>query len=193
MSIMRCTITGIYLAQKCQNVLHFNNPDGALSHINIFDELAANYWGVIRNFMNNQAAFTELRVQKIDGVPDTPSVFPISGVAGSLSGGGAPSFLCGLVRIKTASSGRHAHGRIYQWGVHGESVSNGIFQSGAWADWQTRWTTVQNRYKTGGSGPITLGVIKRGSVTTSDFYPMTALVVPQIFGVQRRRNIGVGA
>ena len=193
MSIMRVTMTATYLGQKLQNVMHFNNPDDALTHTQVKDAFQAGYFANIKNVLNAGFVETEVRVQKVDGTPDTPSVFPIAGQAGSLSGGGAPSFVAGLIRIKTASSGRHGHGRIYQGGVHGESLLNGVFQADAWAAWQTYVANIQNYFKVGGSGPMTMCVVKRGAITTSDAYLMTALVVPQIFGVQRRRNIGVGA
>lgn len=191
MAIMRVTFSGIFLGQLCQNVVHFKNPDGALTDVAVREEILANMIIPIRSLQNNQATWTVMTIQKVDGTPSTPSVHPLSGHVGSLSGGGAPSFLAAIIRIKTATAGRHGHGRFYLWGVHGESVSNGVFQSGALSAYATTFNTMTNRFKNGGTGPLIMGVAPRSS--PSSFIDMTALVVPSIFGVQRRRNIGVGS
>jgi hypothetical protein len=192
MAIMRVTFTGTYLGQRCQNVLHFLNPDGALTDVEIREELLGNFVIPLRSLQNNQATWTVMQVQRVDGTPTVPSVFALSGHVGSLSGDGAPSFLAALVRIVTGVSGRHGHGRFYIWGVHGASVANGVFQSGALSAYGTTMATMTNRFKLGGgTGPIQMGVAPRS--TPTDFIGMSSLVVPSIFGVQRRRNIGVGA
>ena len=191
MAIMRVTLSGTYLGQLCQNVIHFHNPDRALTDVQVREEILGNLVIPIRSLQNNQATWTVMTVQKVDGTPDTPSVFALSGHVGSLSGGGAPSFLAAVVRIKTATAGRHGHGRFYVWGVHGASVSNGVFESGAFSAYGTTFGTMTNRFKAGGTGPLVMGVAPRAS--PGDFIQMTALVVPSIFGVQRRRNIGVGS
>lgn len=190
MAIMRVTLSGTYLGQLCQNVIHFSNPDRALNDAAVREEVLGSLVIPIRSLQNNQATWTVMTVQKVDGPADTPSVFALSGHVGSLSGGGAPSFLAAVVRIKTATAGRHGHGRFYIWGVHGASVANGVFEGGAFSAYGTTMATMTNRFKTGGTGPLIMGVAPRSSPTS--FLAMTALVVPSIFGVQRRRNIGVG-
>lgn len=191
MSIMRVTLTGTYLGQRCQNVIHFKNPDGALNNVAVREEVLGSLVIPIRSLQNNQATWVQMEVQKVDSPAGVVDVFALSGHVGSLSGGGAPSFLAALVRIKTATAGRHGHGRFYVWGVHGASVANGVFESGAFSAYGTTFATMTNRFKTGGTGPLIMGVAPRSSPI--DFIPMTALVVPSVFGVQRRRNIGVGS
>lgn len=191
MAIMRVTLTGTYLGQRCQNVIHFKNPDRALTDVACREEILGTFVIPIRSLQNNQATWVQMEVQKVDGTPDAVSVFALSGHVGSLSGGGAPSFLAALVRIKTAVAGRHGHGRFYIWGVHGASVANGVFESGAFSAYGTTFANITARYKNGGTGPLIMGVAPRSS--PSSFIDMTALVVPSVFGVQRRRNIGVGS
>jgi len=190
MAVMRVTLSGTYLGQLCQNVIHFHNPDGALDDVAVREEILGNLVIPIRSLQNNQATWQVMQVQKVDGTPSTPSVFPLSGHVGSLSGSGSPPFIAALVRIKTAFAGRHGHGRFYVWGVHGASVGNGVFESGAYSAYGTTFNTMTNRFKTGGTGPLVMVVCPRSDPV--NFHPMTALVVPNIFGVQRRRNIGVG-
>src|SRR6266478_6455767 len=190
MSVMRVIMDGLYLAKKCQNVLHFNNPDGASSHENIRDELIAHWLPILRNMQNNGLSYTQVSIQTVSSPPDVASLFPLSGQSGALSGAGAPSVLCGLFSIRTSFPGRHGHGRFYSFGVHQDSVLNGVFQSGALAAYVTAANSLVDRYKTGGTGPITLVVCPRAD--PSSFHPMTAIIVRPVFGIQRRRNIGVG-
>jgi hypothetical protein len=191
MSIHRVVLTGIYLGQKCQNVVHINNPDGALTNLAIKNEFNAQFITPLRNLQNNQAAWTQLAVRTVGlGPPGPEEIFIISG-NGSLAGTGATPVLAGVFSIRTGVAGPHGHGRFYLWGVHGASVVNGQFESGAFTAYQGAAVAIENRWKTGGTGPLDLGVAPRNAEEL--FIPMTSLVVRNIFGVQRRRNFGVGS
>jgi len=190
MSIVRVIMTGSILGQKMQNVLHFQNPDGALTNLQISEELKPNWITVLRNVQNNQLQWTEISVQRVDSPGFAADVYTVTAAPGSLSGSAALTFACPVVSIRTGVAGRAGHGRFYIFGLHGDSVSNGAFQSGAFAAYQTYVGNLKNRYKSGGTGPIVLGVCPRNNPV--DFKPMTDLIVRPIFGVQRRRNLGVG-
>jgi hypothetical protein len=191
MSIHRLIFTGTFLGQKCQNVLHVSNPDGALSNLAIRDEMLANFIPRLRNVQNNQASWVQLSVQRVGLTPGIAEIFPLTGQVGSLAGNGASPFVAGVFSIRTGTPGRHGHGRFYLFGVHGASISNGAFESGAFASYQTQALNIEGRFKEGGTGPLDLGVAPRGN--EDNFIPMTALIVRSIFGVQRRRNFGVGS
>jgi len=190
MSIVRVVMTGSILGQRVQNVLHFNNPDGALSNFAISEELKPNWITVLRNVQNNQLQWVEISVQRVDTAGFSADVFTVTAAAGSLSGPAALTFACPVVSIRTGVAGRAGHGRFYIFGLHGESIDNGSFESGAFAAYQVRVNDLKNRYKSGGTGPITLGVCSRSNPI--DFKPMTDLIVRPVLGVQRRRNLGVG-
>ncbi len=190
MTIMRVIPTAIVLGQRCQNVLHFSNPDGALSEAAIATEIQNNWLPPLRNLQNNGCAYASLSVQRVDAPGHAAMVFSLLGTSGALSGAIAPSFVAGLFSIRTSSTGRHGHGRFYMFGVHGDSVLNGVVQSGALAAYQGAANALVARYKSGGTGPITLIVTDRATVT--EFHPVTSIIARPVFGVQRRRNIGVG-
>ena len=76
------------------------------------------------------------------------------------------------------------------FGVHQDSVLNGQVQSSALGAYQTAANNIVARYTAGGSGPIQFGVCPRSN--PADFKTVTAIVARPVFGVQRRRNIGVG-
>jgi hypothetical protein len=190
MSVVRVVMTGTMLGQRMQNVLHFLNPDGALSNFAISEELKPNWITVLRSAQNNTLAWTQITVQKVDAPAGPIDVFPITAAPGSLVGEPAPTALCPLVSIRTQTPGRAGHGRFYIFGMHRESILNGQFQPDALNFYKVQVAQIENRYKAGGSGPITLGVCSRAN--PGDIKLMTALIVRPIFGIQRRRNIGVG-
>jgi hypothetical protein len=190
MAIVRIIFDGLILGQRCQNVLHFSNPGGAGSDIAIRDELLAHWVPILRNIQNEHLSWTAVSIQTLTPTMTTATVFPLSGQVGSLAGAAAPPPLCGLFSIRTGVAGRHGHGRFYLFGVHQESVENGVLQSGAFGAYQTAANSLVARYNASGSGPIILGVAPRGS--PSDWIACIDIVVRPTFGIQRRRNIGVG-
>jgi hypothetical protein len=190
MAIMRLVFTGTILGQLVQNVVHFDNIDGALTHDDIKTEMLAGWIPILRNIQNANLSWTALSVQRIQSPPDIATLYPLSGQVGSLSGAPAPTVLCGLFSIRSATPGRHGHGRFYLFGVHGESVLNSIVQSGALAAYQNAANNLIGRYGVSGSTGLRLGVCPRNDPT--NFHPATAIVVRPTFGIQRRRNIGVG-
>ncbi len=191
MSIIRVVISATILGQKVQNVLHFNNPDGALNNLAVKDELVGNFIPVLQNLQNNGLSYASLSVQQL--TPLQPiEVFSITGAGtGSLAGAPAHPSLCGLFSIRTGTAGRRGHGRFYMFGVHGDSVSNGVVQSGAFGAYVNAATTLTGRYNATGTRPLQLGVCSRAN--PDDFKVMTALIARPTFGIQRRRNIGVGS
>jgi len=191
MGIVRVVMTATFLGQRCQNVLHFLNPDGALTHLEISEELKPNFITQLRNVQNNQCSWTQISVQNVGTGAGPADVYSITGAAGSLSGAGAVPAICPVVSIRTGTAGRHGHGRFYIMGLHAESIANGTFQTDALAAYQTYVNNIKNRYKSGGTGPITMVVCPRSDPMS--YHVMTDLIVRPIFGIQRRRNIGVGS
>jgi len=191
MSKHRITLSGTILGQKCQNVIHVNNPDGALNNTAIKNEINSNFVTPLRNVQNAGALWTQMAIADADPASGVPEEIFIIGGAGSLAGAPALPFVAGVFSIRTGTGGRHGHGRFYLWGVHGASIANGAFETNAYNSYVTNANGITARFKTGGTGPLTMGVMPRGQ--PENFIPMTNLVVRSIFGVQRRRNYGVGS
>lgn len=189
MSIMRVTLSGIFVGQGCQNVLHFENPDGALNHEAIRNDIANFFLVSLRNLQNIGYVWTQIKVQTVSPATDVATVWPISS-PGVFSGDGAHVSLAALFSIRTNTPGRQGHGRFYMAGVHVTSVINSVMPAATQTSYATRAGEIVARYKSGGTGPITLGVCPR--LTPSDFKAMVAIVVRPVLGIQRRRNIGVG-
>lgn len=190
MSICRVVASGSILGQRCQNVMHFKNIDGALTHAQIVTEVNDFLLLRFRNLQNASWNWTDIAVQdNLDSTPDLLTVHAITG-AGSLSGEPALTFAAGIFSIRTPMAGRHGHGRIYMPGVHGASVQSGVIQSGAFSAYQGAAANIKARFIVGSVGPLLLGVAPRAH--PGDWVQANDLVVRPNFGVQRRRNIGVG-
>lgn len=191
MTTMRVTASGIFLGQLNQNVWHFNNPDGGLTHDQVKQEVLDNFIFYLRNLQNAGYSWTSMIVQKVDGTPDLPTVYSLSGQAGVFSGAGAHVCLAALFSIRTPQPGRHGHGRFYMGGVHGSSVVDSVMPSATLTNYQSKAASIVARFKVGGAGPLQLVVCRRSN--PADKFFMTDIVVRPVFGIQRRRNIGVGA
>lgn len=190
MSICRVVLSGTILGQRCQNVLHFKNIDGLLTHVQIRDELVANWLPTVRNLQNAAWTWTDIAVQdRLDSTPDLLTVHPLTSQAGVLSGPPGLTFAGGIFSIRTFTAGRHGHGRFYLPGLHADSITNGALGTSSFADYQTRANNLKTRYCTTVNG-FQLGVAPRAH--PADFIPATDIIVRQNLGVQRRRNLGVG-
>lgn len=191
MALWQVTLTGTILAQKCQNVLHFFREQDDMDNASIRNEFTSNWLPIVRNLQNASWAWTTIGVQQLEPVTEPLEVFVVTNQSGSLSGTMAPTVLAGLFSLRTGFAGRSGRGRFYLPGVHGASVLNSILEPNAFSAYQTRANDLLNRYGAQGAGPLRLVVASRGPERT--FHQVTAIVVRQTFGIQRRRNIGVGS
>lgn len=191
MAQWRVIISATVYGQLCQNVLNFLTDVGfGTDEEDVKDNVLAQWVSEVRNVQNANTIYTTIGVQRID-VLQPLQVFSISGTVGSLAGAAAPTFTCGVFSIRTASAGRAGHGRFYMFGVHMESILTGALHPAAYAQYQTVAANLTTRFCTGGTQPLLLGVTSRTN-PVADFKGSTVILARQIFGVQRRRNIGVG-
>jgi hypothetical protein len=190
MSIHRIIVTATYLNQRAQNVLHFQIPDGSMTDAQITDEIKTNWVTQLKALQNSLLLYQTISTQRISGTVTVPSVLSIVGYTGDLVGPGYHPCIAGIFSIRTATAGRHGRGRFYLGGIHGATVLNGIYETNAFAAFNTKAGLLQSRYKSGGTGPMTLGVMPPKQ--PGSFTAMSELRVMPTFGIQRRRNIGVG-
>jgi len=190
MSDHRLTLTHITQGKVQQNVVHVLNPDGTLTDTQIKDEFVTNWINVVRVHVGTQTQFSTLEVRRIlTPTPPAPTTFPI-GITGGGSATNLPLVCCEKLQFTTGVAGRQGRGRYFI-----PNVSTGAF------DGTDRMTTSEitkinataltlaNRWKSGGSGPLTLTIAhKNGSPPT----PVTDIRGMTTIGVQRRRNVGVG-
>lgn len=189
MSVYRVTLTGKLLEQRLQNVLHF--ADRGLTQMTpdeVIDELLAGWLPILRNLQNNQFQTVGIKVQQLTPSLLIPVERAVSNQAGSLAGDPAPLFVSALFSLRTAVPGRTGRGRFYMAGVHGPSMVNG--KNGAMSSYIPRALDLQNRYGAFGNGALVLVICNR--VNPLPAKTVTQIIARDIWGVQRRRNIGVG-
>lgn len=191
--IDRVICTGRIFSQRCQNVLHFDRANSNWTEVEYVNNILSDWLLFIRQLQNNNFQWTQISVQL--GVsevnPGVPLVFDISNQLGGLSGKPAPSFVAGILSLRTGFAGRSGRGRIYLPGIHDDSIANGQLEAGALQAFVNNCNTLKLRWCSGGSKPVRLVVWSRNR----DDGPREVVnILPrQVFGIQRRRNIGVGA
>lgn len=191
MGLWKVVISGTFFSNLCQNVLYFEKRNGTQgTEVELKNELQTNWIPIFQQLQNNAFLYTTLSVQDL-GPPAKPAViFSLVGMAGALSGAPAHSVLAGLFSLRTNVGGRKGHGRFYMPGVHGQSVLNNVLQPGAFNQYVASAVSLSARYGEPGSGPYRLILRSHGPEHTET--RVTDIVVRQTFGIQRRRNTGVG-
>jgi hypothetical protein len=191
MSIERVTLTSFMFGQLIQNVMHFNNPDGVLTGAQIAEELRVNFCTVIKSSQNANYTWNSCTVQRLSSPLPSSTTVAFVPIPGALAGTTSQTMLAVVFRVRTGLAGRKNRGRFYIAGVQPDNVQLNIMLPAAVVLWQNIATSLSNRYKSGGTGPINIGVMTRGD--TSSFKLATSISIATIFGSQRRRNTGVGS
>jgi len=191
MSEHRITLTGLYWGNTIQNVVHVLNADGTLDAAAIFTEFTNNWINVVRAQQMTTFTWTSITEQRVDvtGIPPNSTSLSLAGqVAGSE---GIQSVLAVIFSFRTGFAGRRGRGRIYIAGNRTDAVTGNVLNSGNLAAWVGVANTIKARFKSGGTGPLVL-LVREHNATGSIGHPVTDIVVRNRWGVQRRRNTGVG-
>jgi hypothetical protein len=140
-----------------------------------------------------QVRYTNILVQDMDDPLLAPFSLTIDRQGQWSASDRVPPFAALVVKKVTATGGRHGRGRMFFPGIAPDSFQDGQFTSGYLQQWIDNFTgPVMARY--GPTGTSNLNFMLRANL------PDGAILVPvisfqprPILGVQRRRNIGVGA
>lgn len=180
------------LGQHFQNVWHFTSEDGVLDETGVKDAVIPGMVTRLRNHQNANLIYSTMSVQQLLPTLQPASVFSMAGAHGSLDGQMYHPSVCVLFSIRTGTGGRKGHGRWYMPGLHFDHVENGVLRADIWALFQGDATFITNSYD-GGTFASNLRMVVVTRENVADYRPMTTVVVRQVLGIQRRRNIGVGA
>jgi hypothetical protein len=193
MAIIRITISGIYYQQRCQNVLHFRQADYVDSLLDPFLIDIRDVWVEQQRFLQNIGyQYTTIVGQKVSPPADLAHLLDISTKTGTNTGAGAVSTISLLWTFRTADPTHRGRGRMYLGGVHGQTPLNGLVHPTIVSSMGTVATAWMNRYGPSGTSAFDLVVGPHGNHPDSDYREVTSVVARSYFGVQRRRNIGVG-
>lgn len=191
MSTERVTITATFFGQTIQNVIHCNNPDGALTGPQVAAEFRDNWINNVRTQQCQSLVYRSVLVQRLPALANVPYTLGVS-IAGVFGDDPMHPCLCMIFRLHTQRAGKHGRGRLYIAGNRGTGTvgAAGLVNAGNLAVWVALAATLEARFKSGGSGPLTIGVWDKSAGGTLSL--IDGITCPNRVGIQRRRNIGVG-
>lgn len=195
MSVERVTMSCKVLGQITQNVVHFENLDGALTPAQIVTELTTTGGGhwidSFRGAQHTSAEWYDIEVRRL-ATTTAPYHATISmfGTGSSLSAGDHPS-IGAVLQFRTLVAGRHGRGRMFIPGCSSAGMGNGAVTPSALAARAPFILAMENRYCHGvGSPGLSLVICPHGDV--SSIIHVDSIVQRSLLGHQRRRQIGTG-
>ena len=96
------------------------------------------------------------------------------------------------MQFQTGLAGRKFRGRYYIAAYRQGATQFGQFTANEMTQWQTQMDLLKSAYTGPNGGTTGLGLLIRGEKVIHNT-PVTAIGMRPILGVQRRRNVGVGA
>ena len=189
-TLYRVTLNQQMYGQQIQNVLHFSHPSSDPATMSLLADAVETNWIQNVRFEHSAAVkYTRIRVLMLE------SQFAAFEKTININGGqgnddGLHSYVCWLIRLRTATLGKRGRGRVYISGVlHGLTL-NGFVRAENITSWNNRFVNVMAAFGPGGSSPFRLGVCN--SKPPFVFHDVTSIQLAPTLGAQRRRNIGVG-
>ena len=182
--------------QSVQNVIHFINPDGALSLQTIADFMTTDWIPALKPIQNTAVVYRQIQVRDLDN-PATATFLLNTAIPGTAVGFDArlPP-LCIVIQKKTNRAGRKGRGRLYISGFdEGSLDTTGTWSAGHLTGvMATAVNNLRERFFLGGAQQtgLALAIMGRGPDNGIELTPVTNLIVRPVPGLQRRRSIGVG-
>lgn len=190
MSIERVTVNQTYGGRIYQNVLHFDNPNGAQTVAQIAEEVRVNWIGAIKGHQAHQLIYNSLVIGRVDTqAPPAPVTVQLVNEDGNGTDNVHHGSICGMLSFRTALAGRRNRGRYYIATIPISYYTMDLLNSNGTPAMNGVAAALEARFKTGGSGPLTLVIWHRDQGNST---PVTQIIAPQYAGIQRRRNHFVG-
>lgn len=194
MSHHRVTISGVWYLQTFQNVLHFRNLDGLLSPQAIANDVLTNWVNRFKQRQVSSLKYTNILVQNEDNPNLAPFSLAIDVPGTHFNEDRMPSFTCLVLKKLTERAGRHGRGRVYLAGPSTDDAQVGIMTSSFIAGFKTVCLDPAKASYVGPGHTSALDLCVREEAPDGTFvyHPLIDLQLRNTYGVQRRRNIGVG-
>lgn len=191
MSTHRITLTQNARGRIIQNVFHVNNPDGALSDVQIKDEVVNNWIQVIKPHTGLNLTYIGLEIRVVGVAAPPAATHFVLNIPGTGSSTNLPQVCCVKLGFLTGLSGRKFRGRYYIGLIGNVTDQTDLITGTPMANLEATAATLQARWAVNGSGPLTLVIFHRGPEAPPPTL-VTQIIVRATLGVQRRRNLGVG-
>ena len=192
MAIFRTTLTASFRGMLMQNVLHFDTHGSGIQP-NTINEIVRDQWiSEYKFFSVDQVIWINIASQIVDPTTGFSSNLAINiPCTGNITSASDHPSICEKIKVFTATAGRHGRGRIYAPVASLFGANVGVLKPETIAARNARLDTLLARFND--DNPqfgITYGIIPRD--TPSAFKPAVLMRLDSRYGIQRRRNIGVG-
>lgn len=190
MAIWRVIARGQIYQQRCENVLHFQGDN--LTDEQVKQRIEDVWLPTVRGIQNANFQWNAIATQQLAPTVSPIIVWPINAQAGSLAGKGAHPSIAGLFTLRANCAGRACRGRFYLPGIHEDSITDGRIGSGAFAVYTQVANLLNTRFVQGGAEVSLIHLVIAPRLNPANAKVVTSVFARQNFGIQRRRNIGVG-
>jgi hypothetical protein len=197
MAVFRVSVYGLYVGQMTCNVIHFNKPDAVQIDMHLLANWVNSNW-VHNPFALNVSGFqswNRIHVAVLDASwPAIDLTIADAGIDG-ISQDFTP-MVSAVFQLHTDTGGRRGRGRHYVGGFGHYAMNNGFWSPAAQVRLDACAAALEFFWKTPGgtvlaASGFAMGVCPRND--PSGFKPVTHGTARGLVGVQRRRQIGVGA
>lgn len=191
MPIDRCVISGLLYGQLIQNRIYVGTE--TFQEVN---EVAAHIWNswvnTIKVFQHQSLVYNSVEVRRVQGGNNEQFTELRNVPAGQLPEEANFSFVSGVLQFQTGMAGRPFRGRYYCAAIRLGDTRLGQFNAQGFGLWQGQIDILKNAYVGPNGGSTGLQLLIRGEKVVHNT-PVTDIALRPTLGVQRRRNIGVGA
>ena len=180
----------VYYGQTIQNVLHFKHFSADPATMDaLMAEFRDNWVLEVRTRQNTLLVHTSLTCTMLESQFAPRSLtLNLPGTLGSSNEWKLVS--AHVIRLRSATIGRHGRGRVYIAGQAFNEAQNGLVSNTTVTAWNSRLATILSVFGPSGTSDFRLVILPRNN-------PQGALDVVNMSlapteGTQRRRNVGVG-
>jgi len=193
MSMHRVTISATLDGQICQNVMHFNNPDGTKTASQIADSIETVWLANWKQFSHSGLVWFDIAVRELGSLLAVfHKTIVVAGTGGGETEPDCP-VIARVIKLQTAVAGKHGRGRLFIPGMSKDAWVRGLVKPASITAGLPLMAALKSAYITaGGSESLRLYVMPRNGTVTADGYQVEELVQRTTLGYQRRRSIGIG-
>lgn len=191
MSIYRCTLNQTFTNRIFQNVIHLDDPTGAMTMAQIADEIRLQWIGQIRVWQAHELIYNSVTIQQVGiAQPPAPTTVLYTNVDGDGTSDVEHASICAILSFRTALAGRRFRGRYYIATVPAAHITNDVLNTDFGIPrYNAIAAALTARFKDGGAGPLKLVVWHRDQNNST---VVQNIIAPQRLGILRKRNVGVG-
>lgn len=173
------------------NTLHFSGPSSDPAQMAVLaQEIETDWIGQCKFKQTGNLKYIMVEVRLLESqFPVHQRVVNINGVA-TANGGDLP-FHAYVLRMYTNIIGKHGRGRKYIGGVQGGTSTNGFITQSLIDQWNISRGVWLGKWGPTGTSTFRLGITRRVN-PGANFNQVQDIKVSTTWGIQRRRNIGIG-